>query len=163
MYPDFGPLADLLMARYEVTSDEGLADLLLRRYGVGVLPASAFGEQAGRLRLRVATAMIYGETEEQRRMALAADDPCALPWIAAALGRLEEVLTDLVGLGRFIRRRSAGGGPTPRGQRRGRECGRCLSVVWPVPECGMCQEGRECTAGPLLSGINVRSYRFVKT
>jgi hypothetical protein len=99
VYPDFGPLADLLMARYEVTSDEGLADLLLRRYGVGVLPASAFGEQAGRLRLRVATAMIYGETEEQRRMALAADDPCALPWIAAALGRLEEVLTDLVGLG----------------------------------------------------------------
>ena len=99
VYPDFGPLADLLMARYEVTSDDGLADLLLRRYGVGVLPASAFGEQAGRLRLRVATAMIYGETEEQRRMALAADDPCALPWIAAALGRLEEVLTDLVGLG----------------------------------------------------------------
>jgi aspartate aminotransferase len=97
VYPDFGPLADLLLARYQITSDEGLADLLLRRYGVGVLPASAFGEQAGRLRLRVATAMLYGETEEQRTAALAADDPCALPWIAAALDRLEEVLTDLAG------------------------------------------------------------------
>jgi aspartate aminotransferase len=97
VYPDFGPLADLLMARYQVTSDEGLADLLLRRYGVGVLPASAFGEQAWRLRMRVATAMLYGETDEQRTTALAADDPCKLPWIAAALDRLEEVLTDLVG------------------------------------------------------------------
>jgi aspartate aminotransferase len=97
VYPDFGPLADTLLARYEVTSDEGLAELLLRRYGVGVLPASAFGEQAWRLRLRVATAMLYGDTDEQRTAALAADDPCALPPIAAALDRLEEVLTDLVG------------------------------------------------------------------
>ena len=117
VYPDFGPLADLLMGRYEVTSDDGLADLLLRRYGVGVLPASAFGEQAGRLRLRVATAMIYGETEEQRRMALAADDPCELPWIAAALGRLEEVLADLTGLAPVHQARGA---PMPRGQRRER-------------------------------------------
>ena len=97
VYPDFGPLASMLQARHKVTSDEGLADLLLRRYGVGVLPASAFGDQARLLRLRVATAMLYGETDEQRAAALAADDPCALPWIAAALDRLEEVLTDLVG------------------------------------------------------------------
>ena len=112
VYPDFGPLADTLLGRYEVTSDEGLADLLLHRYGVGVLPASAFGEQAWRLRLRVATGLLYGETDEQRTAALAAADPytppaagpcpapagpCALPWIAAALDRLEEVLTDLVG------------------------------------------------------------------
>jgi aspartate aminotransferase len=96
VYPDFGPMADMLMARYGITDDEGLADLLLRRYGVGVLPASAFGEQGWRLRLRVATAMLYGDTDEQRETALAAENPCALPWIAAALDRLEEVLTDLV-------------------------------------------------------------------
>lgn len=94
VYPDFGPLAGLLLHRYQVTSDEGLADLLLR-FGVGVLPASAFGEHGGRLRLRVATAMLYGETDEQRETALTAHDPCALPWIAAALSRLEEVLTAL--------------------------------------------------------------------
>jgi aspartate aminotransferase len=97
VYADFGPLADTLIGRWEVTTDEGLAELLLRRYGVGVLPASAFGEQAWRLRLRVATGLLYGETDEQRTAALAAADPCALPWIAAALDRLEEVLTDLVG------------------------------------------------------------------
>jgi aspartate aminotransferase len=40
--------------------------------------------------------MLYGETEAQRSAALAASDPCALPWIAAALDRLEEVLADLI-------------------------------------------------------------------
>jgi hypothetical protein len=28
---------------------------------------------------------------------------------------------------------------------------------------GVCQEGHECTMSPPLSGINVWSYRFVKT
>jgi aspartate aminotransferase len=100
VYPDFGPLADLLLERHRITSDEGLAALLLRRYGVGVLPASAFGEQDWRLRLRVATGMLYGETEAQRAAALAATEsaagPCALPWIATALDRLDEVLADLI-------------------------------------------------------------------
>jgi aspartate aminotransferase len=96
VYPDFSPLADLLLDRHEITGDEGLAELLLRRYGVGVLPGSAFGEQDWRLRLRVATALLYGDTEAQRAAALASDDPCSLPWIAASLDRLEEVLADLV-------------------------------------------------------------------
>ena len=101
VYPDFGPLADLRLERHGVTSDVGLADLLLREYGVGVLPASAFGEQAWRLRLRVATGMLYGETGAQRAAALATAgtgaDPCELPWIDAALSRLTEVLTKLTG------------------------------------------------------------------
>lgn len=96
VYPDFGPLADVLLERHGVTSDESLAAMLLRRYGVGVLPASAFGEQDWRLRLRVATGMLYGETEAQRTAALASCDPCSLPWIGAALDRLEEVLADLI-------------------------------------------------------------------
>lgn len=101
VYPDFGPLADVLLARHGVTGDAGLADLLLHEYGVGVLPASAFGEPAWRLRLRVATGMLYGETAAARAAALAAAgsgaDPCELPWIAAALARLEEVLAELTG------------------------------------------------------------------
>jgi aspartate/methionine/tyrosine aminotransferase len=96
VYPDFAPMADLLLERHGVTSDEDLAGLLLRRYGVGVLPASAFGEDDWRLRLRVATALLYGETDAQRSAALAAEQPCALPWIAASLTRLDEVLTDLL-------------------------------------------------------------------
>ena len=95
VYPDFTPLAGLLLRRHGITSDQGLADRLLTEYGVGVLPASAFGEASRRLRLRVATGMLYGECDAERNAALNAADPCSLPWIAAALGRLEEVLTDL--------------------------------------------------------------------
>ena len=95
VYPDFRPLADLLLRRHGITSDRGLAARLLEKYGVGVLPGSAFGEASGRLRLRVATGMLYGDTDAERNAALTAADPCSLPWIAAALGRLEEVLADL--------------------------------------------------------------------
>jgi aspartate aminotransferase len=95
VYPDFTPLADVLLGRHGITSDDGLAGLLLARYGVCVLPGSAFGEPAGRLRLRVATSLLYGETDAQRLAALSSADPCALPWIAASLDRLDEVLADL--------------------------------------------------------------------
>jgi aspartate aminotransferase len=95
LYPDFSPLADVLLERHGITSDEGLAAVLLRKYGVGVLPGRAFGEQSGRLRLRVATSMLYGDTDAERIAALNSADPCSLPWIAASLARLEEVLTDL--------------------------------------------------------------------
>ncbi len=100
VYPDFTPLADVLLRRHGITSDEGLAALLLRRYGLGVLPGSAFGDERWRLRLRVATSMLYGEGDDERHAALNAADPCALPWIAAALDRLEEILADLMALSR---------------------------------------------------------------
>ena len=97
LYPDFSPLADVLLERHGITSDESLAAVLLHTYGVGVLPGSAFGEESGRLRLRVATAMLYGDTDTERTAALNSADPCSLPWIAASLARLEEVLADLTG------------------------------------------------------------------
>ncbi|HEY0538316.1 MAG TPA: pyridoxal phosphate-dependent aminotransferase [Actinoallomurus sp.] len=91
LYPDFDDLRD----RLGVHTSPELAALLLDRYGVGVLPGSAFGEPPEALRLRVATSLLYGETDEQRLTALTAADPCGLPWIAAALDRATEVLTDL--------------------------------------------------------------------
>jgi aspartate aminotransferase len=97
LYPDFSPLADVLLERHGITSDESLAATLLHRYGVGVLQGSAFGEQSGRLRLRTATAMLYGDTDSERTAALNSADPCSLPWIAASLARLEEVMADLTG------------------------------------------------------------------
>ena len=97
LYPDFSPLADVLLERHGITSDESLAGVLLGKYGVGVLPGSAFGEESGRLRLRLATAMLYGDTDTERTAALNSADPCALPWIAASLARLEEVLANLTG------------------------------------------------------------------
>jgi hypothetical protein len=39
--------------------------------------------------------MLYGETDEQRERALRSADPVTLPWIAAALDRIEDVLADL--------------------------------------------------------------------
>ena len=97
LYPDFSPLADVLLERHGITSDEHLAAVLLHNYGVGVLPGCAFGEESGRLRLRVATALLYGDTDTQRTAALTSADPCSLPWIAASLARLDEVLADLTG------------------------------------------------------------------
>lgn len=94
-YPDFEPWRALLRRRHGVTTGPGLARLLIDCYGVGTLPASAFGEPSGALRLRLATGLLYGECEEQRAAALTAPDPLTLPWIAAALARLEEALSDL--------------------------------------------------------------------
>lgn len=91
LYPDFEDLREQLGVR---TSAE-LAALLLDRYGVGVLPGSAFGDRPEALRLRVATSLLYGDNDEQRLAALGAQDPAGLPWISAALDRATEVLTDL--------------------------------------------------------------------
>ncbi|WP_329258024.1 pyridoxal phosphate-dependent aminotransferase [Actinoallomurus sp. NBC_01490] len=91
LYPDFEDLRE----RLGVDTSAELSALLLDRYGVGVLPGSAFGDAPEALRLRVATSLLYGETDEQRLTALTSPDPVGLPWIAAALDRATEVLTDL--------------------------------------------------------------------
>ena len=59
------------------------------------LPASAFGESSRALRVRIATGLLYGDTDAQREAALQSADPLRLPWIAAALDRFQEVLADL--------------------------------------------------------------------
>jgi hypothetical protein len=78
-----------------VTTSAGLARLLLDRYGAATLPGSAVGEPPGALRLRLATALLYGDSEEQQEPGLAADDPTTLPSISAALAWLSEILTSL--------------------------------------------------------------------
>jgi aspartate aminotransferase len=95
LYPDFAPWREHLRTRRGISNGADLATHLLHCYGMGVLPASAFGEEPQALRMRVATAMLYGETDEQRERALLSADPVALPWIAAALDRIEDVLADL--------------------------------------------------------------------
>ncbi|TDD93797.1 pyridoxal phosphate-dependent aminotransferase [Actinomadura rubrisoli] len=95
VYPDFGPMRDGLRANHGVRTAADLTGLLLERYGVGVLPGSAFGEAPEVLRMRVAPSLLYGEDDEQRLAALASPAPAGLPWIAGALDRLGEVLDDL--------------------------------------------------------------------
>jgi len=99
LYPDFAPWRGQLRVRFGVTTGADLAALLLDRYGAGTLPASAFGESPSCLRLRLATAQLYGDTDDQREQALAAPEPLRLPWISAALTRFSGMLADLGGLG----------------------------------------------------------------
>src|SRR5262249_60246730 len=92
--PGFAAWRDALAARDGVTTGQGLARHLLDRYGMGVLPGSAFGEDPKALRIRVATGLLYGDTSAQQNLALASADPVTLPWVAAALDRIEEILAD---------------------------------------------------------------------
>jgi aspartate aminotransferase len=88
LYPDFG-----FLDRFRTSAE--FAAALLDRYGVGVLPGSAFGDRPGALRVRVATSMLYGESTQQRLAALSARDPLVLPWIAGYLDHLDEALAGI--------------------------------------------------------------------
>jgi aspartate aminotransferase len=90
-YPDLCELRPVL----GVATSAELAKRLLDEHGVGVLPGSAFGDPPEALRIRVATSLLYGDTDEQRETALGAADPTTLPWIAGALDRAAEVLAAL--------------------------------------------------------------------
>ncbi|MBC7273136.1 MAG: pyridoxal phosphate-dependent aminotransferase [Dietzia sp.] len=99
LYPDFEPLRERLARRHGIHHGEALARCLSERHGLGVLPASAFGESRHVLRLRAATSRLYGDTDEHRWAALAASDPLELPWIRAAVDRIGTVLTGLTEAG----------------------------------------------------------------
>ncbi len=92
LYPDFEPLRGQL----GVTGSDELTKLLSTRYGVALLPGTAFGEPQHSLRIRAATSRLYGETDAERSAALQAPDPLTLPWISASIDRLTEVLTQLL-------------------------------------------------------------------
>ncbi len=95
LYPDFDPWREHLHGKFGVSTGTDLAALLLNRYGAGTLPGSAFGERASSLRLRLATGLLYGDTDEQREQALTAPDPLRLPWISAAMTRFGDILADI--------------------------------------------------------------------
>jgi aspartate aminotransferase len=95
LYPDFEPWREHLRGRFGVRTGADLTALLLNRYGAGTLPASAFGEPASALRLRLATGLLYGDTDEQREKALLATEPLQLPWIRSALTRFGDILGEL--------------------------------------------------------------------
>jgi aspartate/methionine/tyrosine aminotransferase len=95
IYPDFGRWRDHLQSRHGVSTSAGLARLLVQRFGALTLPGTAFGDRPGNLRLRLATARIYGDNPDQQEAALAAADPLTHPPIAAALDRFKEILASL--------------------------------------------------------------------
>jgi len=77
------------------THSADLADHLLERFDVAVLPGSAFGDHPERLRFRLSTSLLYGSTEERRWEALGAEDPAGLPWVSGALDRVRLALRTL--------------------------------------------------------------------
>ena len=99
LYPDFEPKRAALAAR-GVATGEQLAAHLLERHRVGVLAGAAFGDEPDGLRVRMATSLLYGSNDDERRQALRSDDPASLPWIARALDRLGRALGEFLQLGR---------------------------------------------------------------
>jgi aspartate aminotransferase len=94
LYPDFEPLRPQLAALGVSTAD-GLAELLLERFGIAVLSGVAFGDDPEGLRVRLASSLLYGRDDAERLAALASDDPAALPWIRSALDVLAGALEEL--------------------------------------------------------------------
>jgi aspartate aminotransferase len=97
LYPDFAGLRGGLVGLGVHTGRE-FTDLLLDRFGVGVLAGSEFGDEQDALRFRLATSLLYGNDDEQRLASLDSEQPLALPWIADALDRLAGALDQLVAL-----------------------------------------------------------------
>lgn len=94
LYPDFEPLRPALESRGIGTGAE-LARALLERHGIGVLPGEAFGDAPEALRFRVATSLLYGESDAERWQTLASDDPVSLPWVSGSLEHLRGGLAEL--------------------------------------------------------------------
>jgi aspartate aminotransferase len=94
LYPDFEPVRSGLEALGAGSSDS-LAEYLLSQQHVAVLPGTAFGDDPSGLRFRVATSLLYGQTDEQRWASLRSDRPCELPWLKDSLTHLADALAPL--------------------------------------------------------------------
>jgi aspartate aminotransferase len=94
LYPDFEPVRSHLDEQ-GVDGGDALAAHLLERYEIGVLSGVAFGDEPAALRCRIATSLLYGKTQDERREALAAQEPAELPWIKTSLDRLGAAAADL--------------------------------------------------------------------
>jgi aspartate aminotransferase len=94
LYPDFAQLSEPLAERGIATS-AGLAEHLLEEFAIAVLPGSAFGDEQA-LTVRLATSLLYGETERERWESLAAGPEAAeLPRVRSALEALGGALATI--------------------------------------------------------------------
>jgi aspartate aminotransferase len=94
LYPDLGDL----LAGTGIDDGRELAELLLDRFGVGVLAGAEFGDDGRALRFRIATSLLYGADDEQRLASLDSSEPVALPWIDESLRHLERTFHELAHL-----------------------------------------------------------------
>ena len=59
------------------------------------MPGIGFGDRAGTLTLRLATARIYGSSADQQEAALSAPDPLTHPPVSTALAGFKAILASL--------------------------------------------------------------------
>ncbi|MFC8935572.1 pyridoxal phosphate-dependent aminotransferase [Rhodococcus sp. NPDC057135] len=97
LYPDFEPLRHELSTTHAINDSDALAQTILEKYGIGSIPASAFGESPHALRIRLATSRLYGDTAEQQTTALTATSPLDLPWIRDSIARIGDAVHELTG------------------------------------------------------------------
>jgi aspartate aminotransferase len=96
LYPDLEPFREPLAAA-GVDGGDALAEWLLERHEIGVLSGVAFGDDPRALRFRMATSLLYGADDEQRRLTLNSEDPASLEWIAQPLAKLGAALAAAAG------------------------------------------------------------------
>jgi aspartate aminotransferase len=91
LYPDLEPLRERLRED-GVDGADALAEHLLDRHQIGVLSGAAFGDDPAALRFRLATSLLYGDTDAERRQTLESEDPVTRPGVQRALDRLRSAL-----------------------------------------------------------------------
>ncbi|WP_037908589.1 aminotransferase class I/II-fold pyridoxal phosphate-dependent enzyme [Actinacidiphila yeochonensis] len=77
---------------------EAAEEQLTAALGRPVPGGQRFGDDPEEPRVRIDTGALHGTTDEERRAALAAPDPAALPHVAAALAALKAAVTGLTGV-----------------------------------------------------------------
>ena len=95
VYPDFERHRERLAA-HGIRSGSDLTRWLFEEHGLAVLAGEEFGDDAHGLRFRAATSLLYGQTPQERTEALTAPAPLQVPHVAAALDRLDAVVTATV-------------------------------------------------------------------
>ncbi|WP_335978687.1 aminotransferase class I/II-fold pyridoxal phosphate-dependent enzyme [Streptomyces sp. CA2R106] len=91
LYPTAGPAGPEAARRVE--------EFLTGALGRPVPGGHRFGDDPQEPRARIGTGVLLGATEDERRAALAAADPVAVPHVAAGLAALTDAFTALTGLG----------------------------------------------------------------
>lgn len=94
VYPDFEPVRSKL-SLLGITGSDSLRQHILDEYGIVVLAGHLLGDDAGALRFKAATSMLYGDTAESQQLALDSADPTRLPHVRDVLTRIEEAFTKL--------------------------------------------------------------------
>ncbi|WP_086729711.1 aminotransferase class I/II-fold pyridoxal phosphate-dependent enzyme, partial [Streptomyces carpinensis] len=94
LYADLGPLRPALAA-HGVGDAQELEDFLGTRLGMPTPGGHRFGDDLGALRVRLSTAELLGDTEEERTECLLSPAPLELPQLQRALISLGSVFDDL--------------------------------------------------------------------